>query len=210
VGLLKGSVSYTKFFVQGEVPDDFRDRFLEAIRLRAFTPLVPEEEDEERVGWCPFDAPYAPESGFDYNSVFYNQYLNLAFRADRWRFPGPVFRALFDKMAKAYLEKQGRAKLAKREKEELKVMVGRKLRKQFSPAVQVVELSWDLNAGVCRFGHQSLKVHEHLHELFEKTFALKLLASSPFADALNAKLPGPCLDALGRVEPAVFHTAAAS
>jgi recombination associated protein RdgC len=209
VGLLKGSLSYTKFFVQGEVPDNFRDRFLEAIQLRAFTPLTPEEEAEERVGWCPFDEPYAPESGFDYNNVFFNQYLNLAFRHDRWRFPGPVFRALFDKMAKAHLEKQGRKKLAKREKEELKVLVGRKLRKQFSPAVQVVELSWDMNTGVCRFGHQSPKVHEHLHELFEKTFGLKILAGSPFADAMNARLPDACLEALKQIQPAAFRTAAA-
>jgi hypothetical protein len=209
VGLLKGTVSYTKFFVQGDVPDDFRDRFLESIRLRAFTPLTPEEDAEERVGWCPFDAPYAPEEGFDYNGVFFNEYLNLAFRADRWRFPGPVFRALFDKMAKVYLEKQGRTRLAKREKEELKVLVGRKLRKQFSPAVQVIELSWNLNAGVCRFGHQSPKVHEHLHELFEKTFGLKLLASGPYADALNAGLPEASLEAVRRVEPASFRVAVA-
>lgn len=209
MGLLKGSVSYTKFFVQGDVPADYRDRFLESIQLRAFTPLTPEEDAEERVGWCPFDAPYAPESGFDYNGVFFNEYLNLAFRADRWRFPGPVFRALFDKMAKVYLEKQGRTRLAKREKEELKALVGRKLRKQFSPAVQVIELSWNLNAGVCRFGHQSPKVHEHLHELFEKTFGLKLLASGAYADALNAGLPEASLEAIRQVAPAAFHVAAA-
>jgi recombination associated protein RdgC len=208
VGLLKGSVSYTKFFVQGEVPSDFRDRFLEAIRMRAFTPLTPEEDAEERVGWCPFDSPYAPEEGFEYNGVFYNQYLNLAFRADRWRFPGPVFRALFDKMAKVYLEKQGRKRLGKREKEELKVMVGKKLRKQFSPAVQVVELSWDLESGVCRFAHQSPKVHEHLHELFEKTFGLKLLAGGPFADALHAGLPEAFLKTIEHLEPSAFHAVA--
>ena len=36
---LKGSLTYARFFVEGDLPDDFRDRFTKSIRRRAMKPL---------------------------------------------------------------------------------------------------------------------------------------------------------------------------
>jgi hypothetical protein len=49
---LKGSLTYARFFVEGTLPDDFRERFMRIVRLRAMKPLEPDDEDLERSGWA--------------------------------------------------------------------------------------------------------------------------------------------------------------
>ena len=207
MGLLKGSISYAKFYVDGELPGDFRDSFLEALHLRRFVPLTVDGEDEQRVGWACVTRPLEPEVTFEYNDVFYNSYLNLSVRIDAWRFPGSVFKAAFAEAEKKYLTKKGREKLTKREKEELKAVVGRKLRHQFSPTIKVVDLSWNLDEGVVRYWNQSAKGAETLFELWEKTFPVRLVPAGAYTTADKLELPAARLAALGEVEPVQFNAA---
>ena len=67
-----------KLSVRGELPEDFRDTFIEHIRLRAFEPLSPDEDIEERMGWCVVASPLNVELGHE--NVFFNSYLNLGLR----------------------------------------------------------------------------------------------------------------------------------
>ena len=208
MGLLKGSISYAKFYVEGTVPENHQEMFLEALQLRRFVPLTVDGEDEQRVGWSPVSRPLEAEVAFDHNDVFYNAYLNVSLRVDAWRFPGPVFKAAFAEAEKKYLTKKGRDKLTKREKEELKVTVGRKLRHQISPTIRVIDLSWNLAEGTVRFWSQSNKAQEMLFEIWEKTFAgVELVPAGAYTTAERASLSEARLKALTEVEPATFHAA---
>jgi recombination associated protein RdgC len=207
VGVIKGSISYSKFYVNGELPDNYQEAFMEALSLRRFTPLVVDEDADVRVGWVAIERPLEPDVVFDHNDVFFNSYVNLAIRIDAWRFPGPVFKAAFAEAEKKHLAKKGREKLTKKEKEELKAVVGRKLRHQFSPTIKVIDLSWNLQSGVVRFWNQSGKAHETLFEIWEKTFPVKLVPASPYVAATYLGLPEPRVAALASVEQSVFHTA---
>jgi hypothetical protein len=161
---LKGSLSYARFFVDGELPDDFRERFMKAIRLRVMKPLVADEDALERSGWCAIGEPFELELRYD--NVFYNDFINLGFRTDRWALPGPLLRAKTREAEQAYREKKGRERLSKRERDELKEVVARKLRKQFVPSMRVVDFSWSLSEGVVRFFSQSAKPSLAMGELF--------------------------------------------
>jgi hypothetical protein len=44
VPALRGSLTYARFFVDGDVPEDFREKYMRAVRLRAILPLEPLEE----------------------------------------------------------------------------------------------------------------------------------------------------------------------
>jgi recombination associated protein RdgC len=202
LGALKGSISYSKHYVRGELPDGFRDAFVERIALRAFRPLGP-EEDEPHVGWCSIENPLDCE--LDHGKVFFNAYLNLGLRMDRWQIPAPLFRAHFAEAERAYLAKKGRDKLGKREKEELTVTVSRKLRRQLVPVMKVVDLSWNLDTGVVRFWNQSPRLIETLGELFEKTFSLDLVPESPFTAAARIGLTEAHERVLAMLTPSVFH-----
>jgi recombination associated protein RdgC len=175
---LSGSLSYARFFVEGETPDDFRERFMRAIRYRVIEPLNAADDALERSGWCVIGEPFDRELRYD--NVFYNNFINLGFRTDRWVFPGAVVKARMREAETAYLEKKGRERLSKREKVELKEVVVRKLKQKLEPQVRAVDFSWSLEQGLVRFFGASPRVTASMMDVFDKTFHLKLLPEAPY------------------------------
>lgn len=134
-----------------------------------------------------------------------NNYLNLAFRIDRWRLPKPVFDAQFAEAERQLLERKNRERLTRKEKEELRLFVAKRLRKQVIPAMKIIDLSWDLEAGLVRFWSQSPKMHERLMEIFEKTFKLKLVTESPYANAIRLGITESQAMSLLQLDLSRFH-----
>ncbi|MCS6898959.1 MAG: recombination-associated protein RdgC [Myxococcales bacterium] len=206
MGLLKGSISYTKYYAEGELPKNYQDAFLESLHLRRFQPLTIDGEDEQRVGWVPVSRPLEMDVTFEYNEVFYNNYLNLTLRVDAWKFPGSLFKAAFAEAEKKFLAKKGREKLSKREKEDLKVLVGRKLRHQVIPTIRLIDLCWNLQEGIVRYWNQSPKGQDLLLELWEKTFPyIELIPANAHTTATRLDLPEARLRALTDLKPTSFH-----
>ena len=174
---LRGTLTYARFYVEGEPPDGFREKFMRSIRHRAMRPLEVDEEDLERSGWAKLGEPFEIE--LTYDDVFFNSYINLSFRTDRWAIPGPMLRRHVREAETAYLGKKGREKLSRREKGEIKLLVAKKLRKQVSPATRAVDLVWSLEDGLVRFFGHAQKPSGLMSDLFEKTFGLKLIPESP-------------------------------
>jgi hypothetical protein len=183
---LKGSLTYARFFVEGEPPKDFREKFMRAIRLRAIEPLTADDDVAERSGWCAIGEPF--DIDLHYEGVFFNNFLNLGFRTDRWSIPGPLLRTRVREAESAYLVKRGRERLSRSEKAEIKELVARKLRKQFVPTTRAVDLSWSLEDGVVRFFSQSPRPTATMLELFTKTFGLKLVPEAPYTLAARLGL----------------------
>lgn len=183
---LRGSLSYARFFVEGEVPDDFRERFMRAIRLRAMRPLEPDEDELERSGWSKIGEPFVVDLSYD--DVFFNEYINLGVRTDRWVVPGPVLKTRVKEAETAYLEKKGRERLSKKEKAEIKLMVSKKLRRHLSPATRSVDLSWAVDEGVVRFFTHASKPAAAMTEMFKKTFGVELVPESPYTAAARLGL----------------------
>lgn len=203
MGALRGSISYSKFFVRGDLPEGFRDTFVERIGLRAFRPLDAAEEAEQRAGWCSIESPLDCE--LDHPKIYFNSYLNLGYRVDRWQIPAPLFKAHFAEAERAHLAKKGREKLGRQEKEELTAVVSRRLRAQLLPVMKVIDLSWNLETGVLRFWSQSPRVHEGLGELFEDTFGLSLVPESPYTVAADIGLTPAQAAAFEGIRPTAFH-----
>lgn len=183
---LKGSLTYARFFVEDAPPKDFREKFMRAIRLRAMQPLTADEDASERSGWCAIGEPF--DTDLNYDGVFYNNFINLGFRTDRWSIPGPLLKTRMREAENAYLLKRGRERLSRSEKNELKEVVLRKLRKQFVPVTRAIDLSWSLEDGVVRFFSQSARPTAEMLELFTKTFGLKLQPEAPYTLAARLGL----------------------
>jgi len=179
-------MSYARFFVEVAQTENFREKFLEALALRAMRPLDAEEDIEERSGWCALGDPYQLE--LTHERVFFNNYLNLGFRTDRWAIPAPILRTKLHEAEVAYLASKGREKLAKREKDELKQLVVRKLRKQFVPTVRVVDLSWSLEENLVRFFSHSARTTAAMADLFAQTFGVELTIEAPYTLAARLGL----------------------
>jgi DNA recombination-dependent growth factor C len=120
--------------------------------------------------------------------VFFNEYVVLGFRTDRWVIPGPVLRARVREAEASYLEKKGRERLSRQEKEEIKQIVFRRLRRSMTPRSTTVDLSWSLGERIVRFFSHSQKVGASMMELFKKTFGLGLVPESPYTLATRIGL----------------------
>jgi hypothetical protein len=201
-------MSYARFFVQGALPENFREKFLEALALRVQRPLDADEDVEERSGWCALGDPYALD--LSHERVFYNNYVNLGFRTDRWVIPAPVLRSKQNEAEQAYLASKGRERLSKREREELAQVVVRKLRKQFVPTVRMVDLSWSLEEGLVRFFSHSLRTTSAMADLFAQTFDLELTVEAPYTLAARLGLTPEQELAWEALEVTTFHAAQAN
>lgn len=162
---------------------------MRSVRHRIMKPLEPDEEDLERSGWSRIGD--AMQLELSYDDVFMNEYLNLGFRTDRWAIPGAMLRARMREAEQSYLAKQGRARLTRKEKTELKELVSRKLRRQISPATRAVDMSWSLNENVVRFFSHAVRPSAAFGELFHRTFGsfgLRLVPEAPTTLALRMGL----------------------
>lgn len=196
---LHGSLTYARFFAEGDVPDDFRDKFMRQIRLRAMKPLEPEDADLERSGFCKVGEPF--ELDLTYEDVFYNEYINLGIRTDRWKLPQTVLKQRLREAEAAYLQKKGRERLGRAEKAELKEVVVRKLKKQTAPTTRIIDLSWSLPDKLVRFFSHSDKASEILLDLFQRTFGLKLVREAPYTLAARLGLSKAQENAWQELEP---------
>jgi hypothetical protein len=201
---LRGSLTYARYYVDGDLPDDLHGPFLKAIRLRAMKPLQPDEEALERSGWCRIGEPMELDLGHE--DVFYNDYVNLGFRTDRWAIPAPLLRTKLREAEAAYLQKKGRERITRRERTELKELVAKKLRRQVEPRVRAVDVSWSLDEKIVRFFSASPKLGAMLEELFTKTFGLKLIPEAPYTLAARLGLSKSQEKAWENLEPLAFAT----
>ncbi len=177
MGALRGSLTYSRFFVTGEVPDDVSATNLKRIRAGAFVPLAPEEDEAQHHGWCALEDPMDVE--LDHEKVFFNEYVCLGLRIDSWIVPKPLLMAHLRSAEAALLERKGIERLGRKAKADLKLMVLKKLRRQLVPSTKSIELVWNVATGVARFFSQSPRIHVLVQELFEKTFRLSLVPESP-------------------------------
>jgi hypothetical protein len=203
MGALSGSLSTSKFYVEGDLPKDVRRSFMARIQLRRFRPLRPEEEAEESTGWSCVGQPFDLELSAD--KVFNGPYLSLGFRTDRYRFPPAVVQAELAQASQALRQKRGQERLSRTQKAELRQRVLQDLRRRYLPRVQAIDLVWNLDRRELHFWSQSAGVRERLCAWFELSFGLELVLDSPYAAAART-LQSKTLEAvLQQVTLSAFH-----
>jgi len=203
LGVSRGALTFTRLFVQGKPPKDLRKRYTEAVRLRKFTPLLPEDEASEAIGWCvierPFDLDLQPDR------LFYDRFVTLGFRVDKWKIPGVLLRSqVADEEQRMLSRGSGREKLTRAEKEDIKLRVIGRLRKKILPTSRAFDVLWDLDAGTVLLFTHSARTTEEFAAHFEKTFGLELQVDSAYAAAGRAALAPGLQKAFEKVEPLSF------
>ncbi len=202
MGVSRGALTFTRLFVQGKPPKDLRKRYLEAVRLRKFTPLSPEDEASEAIGWCVIERPF--DLDFQPDHLFYDRFVQLGLRVDKWKIPGVLMRAQVADEQQRMLSRAGREKLTRAEKDDIKLRVIGRLRKKILPTSRAFDVLWDLDAGTVLLFTHSARTTEEFAALFESTFGLELQTDSPYAAAGRAQLSAAMQKVFEKVEPVSF------
>lgn len=205
MGALRGSLTYSRFFVTGDLPADLAGATLKRVRANAAQPLNPDEDVSERHGWASIEDPM--DTDLDHEKVFFNEYVCLGLRIDRWVVPKPLLNAHLREAEETLLQKKGLERLGRKAKADLKLFVLKRLRRQLMPSTKSIDLVWNVQTGVARFFSQSAKLHLLAQELFEKTFRLKLVPESPGTAAERAGLDARAQKIWEQLEPTTLARA---
>jgi hypothetical protein len=169
------------------------------VRLRAFRPLEPDGDAIEASGWCVIERPF--DLSFDADAIFHDRYLMLGFRVDRWRIPSSLLNAEMADEEQRLVQKLGRDRLGRRERQELKLRAAARLRRKVLPVSKAIDVCWDIDGGTVLLFSHSARLLADFSALFEKTFGFGLDEDSPHAAAQRAELPSRLERALADVEP---------
>ncbi|MDX9719741.1 MAG: hypothetical protein RBU37_03275 [Myxococcota bacterium] len=196
MGALEGSLSYRQYFVDGELND--HDALLERIRHHSFSSLNLEDE-EPKWGWVCAANPL--DVDFRRDNVFFNQYVVLALRQDRWRLPAALLKARVNDARLKLMASSGKERLARHERDAIMEEQKRQLKEKSLPAMSVVDMAWDTAGKSVRFWTHNNAMNELFQELFEETFQLHLVPLSPYTMAANGLLEDEALEALFELDP---------
>jgi recombination associated protein RdgC len=189
----RGSVSFARFKVEGDVPKDTRKWLSTALRASAFEALDPKGEDERTAGFVELENPGRTE--FAVGDVFLGMHALFAWRVDKLRIPGNQVRAELLRWTQAFEQKNSRAP-GRREKAEQKDTIRRALRSKTEPSTKTFEVSLDLAGRELFLWATSRAVVEEVQAALESRLSIKLItrvpaAFVPTAAILDALVPTP-------------------
>ena len=182
MGLLKGSASFTRFSVEGELPDNFWDFVAERVRAHAFVD-IDDTLEEYSIGWVSvanmFDAEFA------YASYAAGDYVVLAMRADERKVSPAVLKKFTMKEEERIKREKQLPRLSRSARLEIKERVRAELVRRSAPIPAVYDLCWNLSDNTLLFFSTSKKALAQLEDLFRETFDLSLVLQIPWNTAIH-------------------------
>lgn len=202
MGALTGSMTTSAYYVDGDLPDDFREAFVKALRTRRFREIEIESDQDESLGWVDVSDPFDTE--FMIERVVWNDYVLFALRQDQLRIPPAAFRLHFRRALADYLASQDRERATRAEEEEVRDMLEKQLRRRVLPSIRIFEVAWNLDRGELWLFTSNKRVNEIFLDLFTDTFGLVLIPRNAYSRLERAGLDAEALDRVSALEPTAF------
>lgn len=182
MGLLSGSASFTRFIVEGEVPEDFWDFIARQVVEHSFQD-IDDTIDEYSVGWVSVADMF--DSEFAFSSYAAGDYVVLSLRIDERKVSPAVLRKFTAKEESRIRQEQGVRRLSRNVRLEIKERIRAELVRKSPPIPAVYDLCWNLSSNSLLFFSNSRKAIALLEDLFKETFELSLIMQIPWNTALQ-------------------------
>jgi recombination associated protein RdgC len=182
MGILNGPISIRRYYVMGDLPEDFRERYVAILQAHAFAGFEAHSDLEKAAGWVTAQDPLDTELR-DYQ-VFRNEYILFSLRQDTRRIPPSALRMHLRQAEEEHLARMGRPRLSRNEKKEIKALVRKRLLQQVLPNTKTADILWNINSKRLDFWSCSDKLNFEFSEMFEKQFSLALRPLGPFLNAV--------------------------
>ncbi len=177
MGLLKGSVTFSRYRIVGAPPDHFPEFFNERIRRFAFQ-NVWRTSDEKAAGWTSLEDGL--DTDFPYASYAQGKYMLFSLRIDRKAVAPSLLRLRIQETERKQLTESGQKKLYREQREAIKESVRLDLLGKTLPVPAFHEICWSVPDNVVTFCCLSDKVVGELQEIFKESFSLGLCPYAPW------------------------------
>lgn len=195
MSLLQGSLSLRRFLVLGPVPAE--TELLEGLEKDQFRPFQ-DGLEEERVGWCDWRNPLITPPEKDW--VMQDRFAVMAVRIDTRRVPPSLLKAHVDLRCHNIMKEKDLAFVGKDARTSLQDEIKVELLAKVLPVPKMVEVAWDLKAGVLWTTASSSKTQGALSGLFIKSFGCELQPLAPLLLA-GRLVPSISVEGLMALDP---------
>jgi hypothetical protein len=200
MGLLKGSGSFVRFSVLGELPENTLDFIANRIAAFSFQD-IDDTYDEYSIGWVSVLNMF--DSQFKFASYAAGDYITLTMRIDERKVSPAILKKVIQKEEeRVRLEKQ-LPKLSRSMKVEIKERVSVDLMRKAIPIPSIFELCWSLSDATLLFFSTNKKIHAVLEDFFKDSFGMLIRQQIPYTTAENL-VDEEQLAALERISADIF------
>lgn len=177
MGLVGGSVSFVRFGIEGELPENSWDFIADRVASFSFVD-IDDGYDEYSIGWVSVLNMF--DSGFRYGSYGVGDYVVLSMRVDERKVSPSILKKIVAKEEERVKLETQVPKLARSKKIEIKERIQAELIRKSIPAPSVYDLCWNLTDGTVLFFTTNKKAHVLLEDFFKESFGLFLKQQIPY------------------------------
>lgn len=190
----KGTVSCSRFRLEGDVPKDVKKWLTKALKQGGFEPIDPKSDEDRASGFVELEDDKA--TGFAAGALFEGLYALFAWRVEKIRLPASTLRAELADWLKKFEAKNGRGP-GRREKAEQKDLIRKTLRAKTPPVASVSDVSYELPSGEVLVWASSTGIVEEVQLALEKGLEVRLIPRVPASfvspTVLDSLSPTPAL-----------------
>lgn len=177
MGFLRGTASFVRFSVEGELPENLLDFIADRVASFSFVD-IDDNYDEYSIGWVSVLNMF--DSDFNYASYINGDYITLTLRVDERKVSSAVVKKFVQKEEeRVKLEKQI-PKISRSMKVEIKDRVTTELMRKAVPIPAVYDLCWNLSESNVIFFSTNKKALALIEDFFNDSFGLRLKQQIPY------------------------------
>lgn len=188
MGFISSSASFTRYWVKGQLPADYREKYAEEIRRYAFREIEEDSDIERAAGWV--NIMNVMDSKFYGEEFFKGEFIALSLRVDTRRVPPQVLKNFCTKAEGERKAALGKDFLSKAERQDTRDMVKAQLLKRAIPNTRTFDMIWDIKSNQLLFSSTNDSICLEFFELYKKTFGLNLEQLFPYSLAQSILTEG--------------------
>jgi hypothetical protein len=200
MGLLKGSASFVRFTLEGDLPENALDYIADRIVSFSFRD-IDDTYDEYSIGWVSILNMF--DSQFQFASYAAGDYITLTLRIDERKVSPAILKKFTQKEEERIKTERQIPKLSRTMKVEIKERVRVDLMRKSIPVPSTFELCWNLSESTLLFFSTNKKIHAVLEDFFKESFGLLIRQQIPYTIAEHL-LEEESQPLLGNLTPQIF------
>jgi recombination associated protein RdgC len=192
MGLLKGSFTFARFHVEGQLPQAFLNFVNSRLKTNSFRNVLKSTE-EKRLGWVSLTDIL--DTDFENANYALGDYLIFSLRIDRKLISPKLMKVKLLEEEKRFLAESGKSRVHKQMSTAIKDKVKLELLTKLDAIPSFYDVCWAVGQNTVYFSSLSDNVADDFVDLFKKTFSLSLKRFSPQENNLIIKDPESTADA---------------
>ncbi len=177
MGFIKGTASFVRFSVEGELPENIWDFIADRVASFSFRD-IDETYEEDSLGWVSVLNMF--DTDFEYASYAAGSYVTLSMRLDERKVSSVIVKKFVQKEEERIKKEKQIPKISRSMRVEIKERIQNELMRKALPMPSVFDLCWNLENSTLLFFSTNKKAQALLEDLFKETFGLTLIQQIPY------------------------------